>query len=387
MKVKKLIQENNFLEKTSIHNDENVSACASLSSLSSEHECILKKMSDFDDVDDDDDDNSKYMSDMIRNENKFYDRTYFHLKLTIDKSFEYETKAKLNYDKFNFKLSIVDFKKSVGVKCHLLSLSSNNTKINCKHHKSIADMFVNIGICYRRIQKYHNSINNFKKALSIYVNFTHSNEDNNRIGDALNNIGISHMFNKNYQKSIKYFFKANHIYINHIYKHEYHTSVSNTFNNIGLCFSYLDQNETSIEYLNRAIEIRKALNNYDEEADDLSMSDLYNNLAISYFEHGQYEHVFKYFKQSIRIMFKLKNKNQVALGDILLNMGLSYARLNQKQIAIYYYKQAYLIYNEMKGMNDDDFNDFKLSEIFHMNIDEINYKNCFYRSIFCLKII
>jgi tetratricopeptide (TPR) repeat protein len=378
--MKKINKSNNqqvLTEKIS-NSEDNVSECASLSSVSSEHECILAKLT------------SDKSSFWITATTKFQDRNHLDLKQALEKSLEYESNGRLNYNKLNFKLAIVDYKKSVDVKCKLLShlaLTNNSTVTNYKNHKSIADMFVNIGICYRRLQNYQNSINNFKKALSIYVNFTQSNDDNNRIGDALNNIGISHMFNKNYRKSLKYFFKANHIYINHIYKHEYHTSVSNTLNNIGLCFSYLDQNEASIEYLNRAIYIRKVLNNYDEDADDLSLSDMYNNLAISYFENGQYEHVFKYFKQSIRIILKLKTKNEVALGDILLNMGMSYAGLNQKQLAIYYYKQAYLIYNDMKSMNEEEFNDFKLSEIFNMNIDEINYKNCFYRSIFCLKLI
>ncbi len=121
----------------------------------------------------------------------------------------------------------------------------------------------------------------------------------------------------------------------------------------------MDQNKISIEYLNQVIDIRKTLNNYEEDVYDLSLSDMYNNLAISYFENGQYEHVLKYFKQSIRIMFKLKDNNDVAMCNILLNMCLSYARLNQTKQSIYYYKQAYFIYNQMKSMDENHFNQFK----------------------------
>jgi hypothetical protein len=47
---------------------------------------------------------------------RFQDKNYLNLKQSIDKSFEYEKIARLNYDKLNFKVSIVDYKKTFDIK-------------------------------------------------------------------------------------------------------------------------------------------------------------------------------------------------------------------------------------------------------------------------------
>ena len=223
------------------------------------------------------------------------------------------------YQKINIDTSLIYAEQS-------LELAS---QLNYK--KGMAVAYRNIGITYKYLGKYKQTLDFFNKALKINRKIG----DNKGIATNLGNIGIIYYDQNNYTKALKYYTKALKVSEEINYKE----GIAKNFINIGVLYENQNNYTKALEYYLQSLKIFEELGEKDGIAINLG------NIGIIYKNQSNYTKALEYSKRALEIYEEIANKK--GIGNNLENIGIVYENQGNYQKALEYYKKALKINKEV----------------------------------------
>ena len=153
--------------------------------------------------------------------------------------------------------------------------------------KGMASSYINIGIIYKDLGNYEQSLFYYKKSLKI------DKETGNQMGMSycLCNIGIIYLNQRNYVQALSYF-------------GECLQSAKETGDKKGMAFSYMNMGniygdkgnyEQALDYYKKSLQINEELD------DKMGIADIYSNIGIIYSKQDRYEQALLYYQKSFKI--------------------------------------------------------------------------------------
>ncbi len=125
-------------------------------------------------------------------------------------------------------------------------------------------------------------------------------------------------------------------------------SRSRSYHNLGLLYQNLNLYDSSIYYTEKAIEIRRTMNN------PSLLSDSYNNLGFSYQESDKLQEALHYYKKSEELIDPSKSK--FSARKLYSNLSITHAEKGE-------YKSAYEYLYRYDTLNETIFNETKSKQI------------------------
>ncbi|PKL83535.1 MAG: hypothetical protein CVV24_04515 [Ignavibacteriae bacterium HGW-Ignavibacteriae-3] len=181
-----------------------------------------------------------------------------------------------------------------------------------------------LGVVYRNLGDYYNSISLYKKALRLAEEM----QDSAQIAYAYNNIGGIYRLEGNYKSALEFIFDALSIFE----KIGDKKGMSFCTINIGLIYDREKNFDKALEYLNLTLKLRQEI--LDQSGSALAL-DL---IAHVYFDLGKVDEAMKYFREVEVEYTRLDDKK--GLASIWGGMGQVYSLKKKYREAIDYYKRA-----------------------------------------------
>ncbi|WP_276165879.1 tetratricopeptide repeat-containing sensor histidine kinase [Zobellia alginiliquefaciens] len=184
----------------------------------------------------------------------------------------------------------------------------------------MAKMLNSIGINHMYLSQYPEAIKSYLDAKRIYEDIDLINDK--QYASILSNIGLLYARlekfdqSEDYQKQALSFFKKN----------DFQEGVANALTNLGRVYNETGKSNKAIESYKEAYDIMERNSN------ERGMASALTNTGIAYTEMGQYEEAIAYFKQTQRIYEKLKNANNLAI--VHQHLGDCYALGKQKNLKL-----------------------------------------------------
>ena len=194
------------------------------------------------------------------------------------------------------------------------------------YEKGIAESYNNLGIYFREVGVYEQSIDYLFKSLKIMEDIN----DQAGIARCYNLIGIIYYYLTNYELSLEYYNKA--LIIN-IEQNDVKWIAGN-YNNVGMIYMEKDEYEKALMYYNRALKMSEVQNNKNWIANN------YGNIGSCYQKMGKPEAI-DYFKKRLRIKEEQGDLSGIASANYL--MGNFYNQQEEYKKALPYLKKSYEI--------------------------------------------
>ncbi|CAM4191438.1 tetratricopeptide repeat protein [Zobellia roscoffensis] len=184
----------------------------------------------------------------------------------------------------------------------------------------MAKMLNSIGINHMYLSQYPEAIKSYLDAKRIYEDIDLINDK--QYASILSNIGLLYARlekfdqSEDYQKQALSFFKKN----------DFQEGVANALTNLGRVYNETGKSDKAIESYKQAYDIMERNSN------ERGMASALTNTGIAYTEMGQYEEAIPYFKQTQEIYEKLKNANNLAI--VHQHLADCYALGKQKKLKL-----------------------------------------------------
>jgi adenylate cyclase len=189
----------------------------------------------------------------------------------------------------------------------------------------LSGCYVNMGLCYFKLDNYSEAITWFQKALDLQREMG----DLESMASSLNNIGLNYKMRGNYDKAIEYYEQT--IRIDE--ELDKGSEIAKTLNNIGMVYRLWGKYDKAIEYFERSLNLKSSL----KEQDGVSKS--LNFMGLVYTDWGKYDQAILSFRESLKIEESLMNKSEAAVR--INNLGRVYFYKKQYDTALAYF-QKYL---------------------------------------------
>ncbi len=155
------------------------------------------------------------------------------------------------------------------------------------------------------------------------------------IAESYNHLGIYFREVGVYEQSIDYLFKSLKI----MEDLNDQAGIARCYNLIGIIYYYLTNFDLSLEYYNKALKINL------EQNDVKWIAGNYNNVGMIYMEKGEYEKALMYFNRALKMSEVQNNKNWIA--NNYGNIGSCYLKMGNPNAIDYFEKR--LIIKEEQG--------------------------------------
>lgn len=189
-----------------------------------------------------------------------------------------------------------------------------------------------IGVYYYNKGDYSDAYSNFKRSLSLFIEFG----DLKRVSNLNSNIGLIFREQGNYLRALEYIQQS--LAINEQLK----DSLGLASDYVNLANIYLDQEDygKALDYYERSLEIKKNNN------EDLSL--VYNNMGAVFAKMGEeyYHLALDYYEKSLAI--REETKDNIGIAVNLNNMGQMHAKLGDYEKAEKYLHKS-IEFNEKLG--------------------------------------
>lgn len=190
--------------------------------------------------------------------------------------------------------------------------------------------YSNLGGYYTKISDYTLALENYLKALQI----AEENQNERWIGTSKMNIGTIYHYLKEDDKALNFYLQA----LDQISESDPLT-LSKLYNNIALSYKRLGEHQNSIDYHYKSLELNKKYNHV------RSMATSYTNIGSIHSDMGNYDHAIEYLHKALPIYQKLNFK--FGLCSIYNNLGAVYMRSNRLDQALEYAMIAYDLVHEL----------------------------------------
>jgi len=201
--------------------------------------------------------------------------------------------------------------------------------------KDLADLHGTIAFCYFRLDKYHDAIDWYGKALELRRELGNLED----VANTINNIGLCYKQLGNYDKAIEYYTQTLKIDEELGQGNE----IAKTINNIGMVYKSWGRYDKALEHFERSLSIKKGLN------DQVGVAKSLNNIGLLYFDWKKYDQALLSFKESIEIDRSLNNVED--LGTRLNNVGKAYFLMNEFDSALFYFERSLEIHQEARDQD------------------------------------
>ncbi len=260
-----------------------------------------------------------------------------------------------------------------------LAYLNKAVKVGKKHvgevHFNMAQAYNSLGIVYRRMGEYDQSINIYNKSLQVRIQLF--GDVHAEVGKVYGNLGIVYWNKGDYEKALEYMTKG--------YSIEQKTlppddpQIGNTLNNIGLVFWNMGDHAKALEYFFKDVEIE--LKKKGEENPDLANP--YSNIAIIYRETEQYEKAIEYQHKSLKIRLKVFGEKHPTVSGNYLNIGDVYKSMNDLPRALEFHRKSMAIrlevYDSLHPLLSKGYNN--IGEVFALLHQEDSAMYCFKKAL------
>ncbi|MEP4534773.1 MAG: tetratricopeptide repeat protein [Cyclobacteriaceae bacterium] len=180
-----------------------------------------------------------------------------------------------------------------------------------------------IGGAYYVRGDYDLALEKFLDSYQMYVEI----QDTTRMSQLLSNIGLVYKNIDDYDNSLLHYRKALKLV-----PEQDISSRSRMINNIGVVFQRMQQYDTAEFFLRQSLTLKSELD------DEKGMANTLTNLGIIAFEKGEFEQAIDYHQQSLILETKLKSDEGIAKS--LNNIGSTYLALKHYKGAVEYARRA-----------------------------------------------
>lgn len=209
------------------------------------------------------------------------------------------------------------------------------------NHSDTASSYNDIGGVYSSLGIFDTALEYLNKAIVVQKNKTDINL--NTIATTYNNIGEVYHYSGKYNDALEYYNKALAIQIEKLGTDHIDTAAS--YNNIGQVFNELSEYDRALENYNKALDIwKRILGNY-----HLYTAISYNSIGVVYFNQGKCDKALDYFYKALDIRKDKLGVNHPNTAFTYNNIGSVYDEIGNNDEALKYYNKALEIYETVLG--------------------------------------
>ena len=209
------------------------------------------------------------------------------------------------------------------------------------NHSDTASSYNDIGGVYSSLGIFDTALEYLNKAIVVQKNKTDINL--NTIATTYNNIGEVYHYSGKYNDALEYYNKALAIQIEKLGTDHIDTAAS--YNNIGQVFNELSEYDRALENYNKALDIwKRILGNY-----HLYTAISYNSIGVVYFNQGKCDKALDYFYKALDIRKEKLGVNHPNTAFTYNNIGSVYDEIGNNDEALKYYNKALEIYETVLG--------------------------------------
>jgi len=187
-----------------------------------------------------------------------------------------------------------------------------------------------IGMNYRNLNYYSESLKYYEKALNLYIQ-EDEQEDIATICDAL--AYIYKMFNQ-FNKAKEYYHKA--IELNE--KLGFHDDLAENYTHLGVLYSDYEMYNEAVGYYEKSKAIHQQYTN------PIGIADNLNNIGLAYYLTGYFVESLTHFNQALELYDK--ETNIVEIASVVGNIGMAYYDMADWQKALENHQKALAIYKQ-----------------------------------------
>ena len=203
-------------------------------------------------------------------------------------------------------------------------------------HPDVALSYKNIGNVYLFRSNYYEAIEQFNMSKELYRECM--GDSSRYVGMCLLSMGIASNSMKQYDRALDYYRDAADIFDN-IFKGSDNKDISDIYNNMGVSYENKKDTRQAISYYEKALTIRTHL--YDDDHPDVAYS--YSNIAGIYDQMGEYDSAINYYLKSIAVLKKTRGSKHQDVGLIYNNLGATYYNKDDLDNSFSYFNQALTI--------------------------------------------
>lgn len=200
---------------------------------------------------------------------------------------------------------------------------------------SLGDSYNNLGIAFEHIDNHKEALVNLKKALNIRQKTV--GEKHVTTASVYSAMGSVYESLKAYAKAEKLHEKSIAIH-EELCKNKRETeALASAYGAMGTLQHTLHKYEKAIEYYQKMLVVRDALPHLDRH---LSLSEVYNNMGVSYMHLNQFKLAKRYLEKAITLKKEILGSGTTALHEEYKNLGWLYFGYQNYKKAYYYAKKS-----------------------------------------------
>ncbi|MCD4794734.1 MAG: CHAT domain-containing protein [Bacteroidales bacterium] len=198
-----------------------------------------------------------------------------------------------------------------------------------------------LGVLYRNLGDYENSIIYYNKNIQIFDNKFENRPK--KISKTYNNLGNVYKRQGKYSKAIECYNEAVKIIINsNIFEKDKYCLLADKYYNIAIVYFHINNFNNSIKYYYKSLSIKK-------EYKQKGIDNVYFNLAQCYTKLNYQKKADYYFNQAIKLRKKLFGKTYYRMAPLYMNYGNFLREQKKIQKAKFYLLNAKTIYEQSYG--------------------------------------
>ncbi|MCG2459603.1 tetratricopeptide repeat protein [Flavobacteriaceae bacterium F89] len=195
----------------------------------------------------------------------------------------------------------------------------------------------NMGLVYFGWANYSKSIDNYKKAYSIFE----KEKDSFLMAYMLNSIGVNQMYLSNYPAALRSYLTAARMYES--MGSENTRIYADIQSNIGILYKDMGKWDESLSYYDKALE------HYKKNGNSTSVAATLSNMGIVYDDTDQHKKALDLYNEAYKINSSVGYKRGMASD--LSNIGVAYTSLLQYKEALEYLDRSKMMYEELGDLN------------------------------------
>jgi CHAT domain-containing protein/Tfp pilus assembly protein PilF len=207
---------------------------------------------------------------------------------------------------------------------------------------SLAESYNNLGVVFQRIGNHKEALTNLKKALEIGKQAV--GEKDALTASIHSAIGSVYESLKRYKKAEAFHQKSIEIHETLLINKPKTIALASAYGAMGTLQHKLGEYQEAIAYYNKMLTLRNGL---PEGMRHLNLSEVYNNMGISYMHLKQFKHAKEYLQKAIEVKENILGKGTETLQDEYDNLGwLYFNHGDYKQAYVYAKKSVEMLLNQ-----------------------------------------
>lgn len=206
-----------------------------------------------------------------------------------------------------------------------------------------ARAYRDIGVNYRNIGKYDESVSALTAALDIYqkksqlLNLPENKEDKAYLGNTLESLGVLWSRLENEDEARKYFYQALEVYeeIDQMWGDAW--GIAKTLNNIAISYSEVAPKQ-AIDYYKKALKVAE------DNSFEIMIPPMVNNIGAVYEDMGDYNKALEYYRKALDL--DVAKKNHHFRATFLKHIGKMFMKKQEFNMALTYLNKSLELFHE-----------------------------------------